>query len=160
MNRSRVDIIVDRLIAADIPMTPIASAPWIDALEARWGGPIPEPYRALVRGWRFPAIELAHAELFGNLGDGSEDDLATRVFADPHMSTWLASQRCFPIGHPCLGDYDPLCLDAATRPKDNPPVVALDHEDILLGRSTVRRRMRWPSLLDCIADIRPRELQA
>lgn len=157
MNRNRVDVIVDRLIAADIPMTPIASAPWIDALEARWGSPIPEPYRTLVHCWRFPAIELDHVELFGNADDGSEYDLTTRLFADPHLSSWLASRRCFPIGHRWRGDYDPICLDATAGPKDNPPVIAVDHEAILLGRSSVHRRPLWPDLLDCITDTPTRD---
>src|SRR5687767_3938793 len=90
----------------------IDRAPWIEDAEQRLGFRLPVSFRSLVTHFAFSPVELDRAELFGNMGDCSEFDLAVAMFRDAHMSPWLATHRLVHIGHPFLGDYDPICLEA------------------------------------------------
>ena len=92
-------------------------------------------------------------ELFSNLGDMSEYDLTAAPFRDPYMGPWLINHHLLYIGHPWMGHYDPICLDLVARGADDePPVVQLDHEDILLMHRKVARTTIAPSLFELLQD--------
>src|SRR3954471_9772877 len=110
-----VDAFVDRLVRRGAEVRPISSAPWIEEVESRFGFKFPALYRNLVTRYVFSAVELEKVELFSNLGDGSEDDLAVAPFRDAAVSQWLISHRLPQIGRPSSGSYDPVCFDLSSR---------------------------------------------
>src|SRR5260221_11698377 len=106
-----IDQAVARLSHSGAGPRPIVGAPWLDGVERRLGFSLPPSYRSLVERYAFPVLDVGSAELFANEGDESEYDITVALFRDPHMSPWLAARRLLHIGHPYIGDYDPICLD-------------------------------------------------
>ena len=141
MNRdAQVDSIARRLIDTGFGLRPIKNAPWVESIEKRLGYSYPRSFRSFVTRYSFPYLEFEEVKLFSNLGDRSEYDLTTAPFRDHYLGPWLIERRLVYIGHPYLGDYDPICLDLeAGKPGGEPPVVRLDHEDILLERRKVAK---------------------
>ena len=133
-----IDAVVDRLVERGAQIRPLQNAPWVEKVESRLGFKLPTVYRSLVTRYAFPTLTLEKVELFSNLGDGSEDDLATAPFRDAGLSEWLISHRLPQIGRPSSGSYDPVCFHLESSSRD-PALVQLDHEDILLSRKKVRR---------------------
>ena len=129
---------VKRLRELGVEIRSIEAAPWIEDVESRLGFHLPNSYRALVTCYAFPVLEFDAVELFGNQGNNSRYDITSAPFRDRIMSTWLSANRLLHIGHPYIGNYDPICLDLQSTAAD-PPIVRLDHEDILLERKKVRR---------------------
>lgn len=148
----QIDACVQGLCVRGHAITPITAAPWIAGLETRLGHSLPVAYRSLVTRYAFGPIELPHAELFANRGDGDERDLAVALFRDKGLSPWLLGNGYLQIGNPCLGNYDPVCLDIGRqRSGREPVVVTLDHEAILLGREKVYVRPLAANLVALLA---------
>ena len=149
MNRdSQIDSLVRLLVERGVTIRPIDSSPWISSVEDRIGYPYPPSFRSLVTRYSFPYLEFVEVELFSNLGDMSEYELTNAPFRDSHMGPWLIAHRFVYIGHPYIGQYDPICLDLTSRGRDDePPVVQLDHEDILLERKKVGKTIVAPSFV-------------
>jgi hypothetical protein len=97
---------------------------------------LPEPYRSLLRYFRFPEFELLGFESFSNFGDGSDNDIAVAPFKDRALREWLVPRGFIHIGRPSTGSYDPICFDLARETKE-PKIVRFDHEDILLVRAQI-----------------------
>jgi hypothetical protein len=76
-----VDRFVAKLVADAIHVEPISAAQWIGAFEARLPFRLPKSYGSLVGRYRFDPFERGCLRLFGNLGDGSREDL---IFAAPN----------------------------------------------------------------------------
>jgi hypothetical protein len=143
-----IDALVARLVERGAQIRPLRSAPWVEEIESRLGFKLPAIYRSLVTRHAFPSLTLEKVELFANLGDGSEHDLAIAPFRDAGLSEWLISHRFPQIGRPSTGSYDPVCFDLeSSRTARDPAVIQLDHEDILLSRRKVRRLTVAPSFL-------------
>ncbi len=144
---SAIDHFVVRMRERGEVIRPLASAPWIAHVEQRLGLHFPPSFRSLIGRYAFPVLDLGLVELFANEGDGAEYDLTTAPFRDAFMSPWLITHRLIYIGHPHIGDYDPVCFDLSNQELLEPPIVKLNHEDILLERPTVRRRVLADSFL-------------
>jgi len=142
-----VDLVVARLCQSGAEIRSVAGAPWIDNLEARLGLSFPPSFRSLVNRYAFPLLDIGEMELFANEGEDSQYDLTAAPFRDPFMSAWLIGHRLIHVGHPYIGNYDPVCFDLSTPNATEPPVVQLNHEDILLQRQSVKRTVIADSFL-------------
>jgi hypothetical protein len=78
-------------------------------------------------------------------------DITVAPFADPFLSRWLISRGYVQFGRPDTANYDPVCFDFSENEKE-PPVVVLDHEDILLERKKVRVCKVADSFLDLVKE--------
>lgn len=67
-------------------------------------------------------------------------------FIDPALSRWLIDHKFIQFGRPDTGCYDPVCFKPSG--KDEPTIVLVDHEDILLGRKKVRVKQLADSFLE------------
>ena len=130
---SRIDAVVDRLRSNGVAFHALQNPDWVLDVERRIGHNLPETYRDLVFRYSFPSLEVGPVELFSNLGDGSEDDIASAPFKDPILSPWIIRAGYFHFARISFGDYDPVCLSLApsSYPKQSTPVVKFDHEAIL-----------------------------
>jgi len=141
------DDVVDRFVAklkADaINVEPISAAPWIAAFEARLPFRLPKSYASLVSRYRFDPFEWAGLRFFGNLGDGSREDLVVAAPNDPFLWKPLVAASVLQIGRLDTGSYDPVCLDGRqTKNGRECPLVLLDHEAALqFERIMVVRRI-------------------
>lgn len=140
---------VARLAANGHPFEALESADWVAAVEEKLGRALPPSFRCLVTGFAFPEFDIGGVTLFANLNDGAPEDVTVAPFADPFMSQWLISRGYVQFGRPDTANYDPVCFDFSEKQKE-PPVVVLDHEDILLERHKVRVRRLADSFLDLI----------
>lgn len=113
----------------------------------------PKTYRSLVLRYRYQALEFEHGELFGNVGDGSEQDISYRMYCDPTLSSWLIERGFLHFGRPYLGDYDPICFDTRAGITLDAPVLKFDHEDILLGRDKVHREALAPGFFEFLESV-------
>ncbi len=120
----------------------IDSAPWIESLEARLPRRFPPSFRSLVIRYAFPAFDLGPVHLFANTGElDMDEELGSRLFADPVLSAVLLANGFVQIGRPAEWSYDPVCFDTnVRRGGGESPVVQLDHEEVLrFGRIRVER---------------------
>lgn len=140
-----ISAVVDRfaahLLEKGVQIRPINSASWIKGIEKRLGLSFPHSFRSLIERYSFPLLNIGEVELFANEGSSSEYDLAVALFRDPIMSPWLVKHKLIHIGHPYIGNYDPICLDLLKSKHGDPEVVRLNHEDILLERPKIRRHV-------------------
>jgi hypothetical protein len=135
---ARIDAAAAKLAAAGQVIERIDAAPWVPPFEARAGRRLPAAFRELIERWQYCDLECGGVVFYDNSGDGAEDSLALKPFADPFMGPWLLAHDLLAFGQSDTGFYDPVCI--ALDAGDDPPVVVLDHEDILLERKKVRRR--------------------
>lgn len=149
----QIKAIVTRLEATGEPFDALESADWIATVEEKLGRRLPDLFRCLVTGFAFPEFDIGGVTIFSNLNDGSPMDITVAPFADRFMSPWLRSRGYVQFGRLDTGNYDPVCFDCSARPKE-PPVVVLDHEDILLERKKVRIRKLADSFLDLVELVR------
>ena len=138
-SRLRVEKAIDRLRRSGVEMQPITRPPWIEDVEAKIGGTLPEMYRFLVTRYSFPVIDLGPIELFSNLGNESIDDVTHAPFRDPILSHWLTRHGYFHFSRLTTDNYDPICFDIRGTPKKALSVFRFDHESILQGQATVPR---------------------
>lgn len=139
---SFIDSVVARLCQSCAAIRPLSSASWVDGIEHKLELRSPALFRSLLERYAFPLLDVGEVELFANEDDGSQYDLTVAPFGNPFMSPWLLKHRFIYIGHPYLGNYDPICFDLSHRQIDaEPPIVLLTHEDILLERDTVNRKI-------------------
>jgi hypothetical protein len=136
-----VDLVVERLRQQGADIHPITNAPWINEIEHRLKLRFPASFRSLIDRYAFPLLDIGEVELFANEGDGSEYDLTHAPFRDPIMSPWLMEHQLIHIGHPYIGNYDPVCIDLSRNDLVETPIVQLNHEDILLERQSVRSKV-------------------
>ena len=135
---SLIDEAVAELVKAGANFQPITNAKWVPAIEEKFTRRFPPLFRNLVTRYSFPMIELEAAELFSNFGDASQYDLTAAPFCDLRMSPWLIQHGFIYIGHPYIGDHDPVCFDMnGIKMNQEPKVVTLNHEDILLQRQQI-----------------------
>jgi hypothetical protein len=145
-----IDRIVERLCAEGADIRPLSTAPWVDEIERKLRLSLPPSYKSLVRRYTFPLLNIGKAELFGNEGDGSDLDLDVALFRDQYMSPWLMQHGLLHIGHPYIGNYDPVCVDLSRSNPVKQAIVQLNHEDILLQRLTVHRETIADNFLDLL----------
>jgi hypothetical protein len=145
----QIKVIVAKLEAIGEPFDAIQSAHWIPVVETRFGHRLPASFRYLVTGYAFPEFEIGGVTVFSNLNDGSPMDITVAPFADPFMSPWLISRGYVQFGRRDAVNYDPVCFDFSGA-KSEPPVVVLDHEDILLERRKVRVQQVSESLIQLV----------
>jgi hypothetical protein len=132
-------LVVERMRQLGIDAEPLIQAPWIAHVEQRFQRQLPPLYRSLVLGFSFFACEFGNVELFGNTGDDDDDDLTVAPFRDAHLSSWLIAHGYIHFGRSASGSYDPICFDYSGAVHLEPPVIQLDHEDILLNREKVTK---------------------
>lgn len=144
---SSIDSVVTRLRQGGADIRSLSSAPWVDGIEHKLRLRFPPSFRSLIERYAFPLMDIGDVELFANEGDGSQYDLTVAPFGDAYMSPWLLKHRLIYIGHPYIGSYDPICFDLSHRTNVEPPIVQLNHEDILLERATVNRKIVAASFL-------------
>jgi hypothetical protein len=126
-----VDHFADAVRQDGIPMEAVGTAPWFDAFEAGLPRRFPASFSSLYSRYRFPAFERGGLYLFGNLGDGSDDELAVASRVDPGL-TAARDAGVLQIGRPDTGQYDLVCLDSRGRKnRQEYPLVLLDHEVLL-----------------------------
>jgi hypothetical protein len=140
------DAVVDRFVAKlnadDIYVEPVSAAPWIGAFEQRLPFRLPQSYASLVGRYRFDPFERGGLRLFGNLGDGSREDLVFAAPKDPFLWKPLVAAGLLQIGRLDTGSYDPVCLDGRQKNRREYPLVLLDHEAALqFERIVVIRRI-------------------
>jgi hypothetical protein len=147
----KVRDLVARLEATGEPFERIGDAPWVPQIERRLGRRLPPSFRGLLLNYSFPEFEIGGVTVFSNLNDGSPMDITIAPFADLHMSPWLVSRGYVQFGRPDTANYDPVCFDFSGD-KSEPPVVVLNHEDILLERRKVRVRPLAQSFVELVED--------
>src|SRR5262249_22206276 len=142
-NDDVVDRFVAKLKADAIHVEPISAAPWIAAFEARLPFRLPTSYGSLVSRYRFDPFERGGLRLFGNLGDGSREDLIWAAPDDSFLWKALVTAGLLQIGRLDTGSYDPVCLDGRQmKSRREYPLVLLDHEAALqFERIVVTRRI-------------------
>ncbi len=148
---TRIGNLVAKLEAAGAPFEANDGAPWVPNIEARFGRKFPPSFRHLVLNYIFPEFELGGVAIFSNLNDGSSMDITTAPFGDRYMSPWLIARAYVQVGRPDTANYDPVCFDFSGG-KNEPPLVVLAHEDILLERRKVRVRQIAQSFVDLVDD--------
>lgn len=159
---SRVDAFVaavnssekERLLAEEIPegcrlgdpdqggfcdwkIVPSLDASWLPDVERRLPFPIPNPLRSLDSRYRFPSFE-AGPVIFYSVGvtsaQGQITEFGKRIFSDPVMCPFLLKNGFMHFAQSELGLYNPLCFDFRNDPlSPNPPVVRIDHEEVLVN---------------------------
>lgn len=132
----QADLVVDRFVAAlqrDGHHIEVAeSTPWISALEERLPRRFPASFASLVYRYRFAPFDRGGIRFFGNMGDGSEEELVVAMHKDPGLSTPTLSLGLLQVGRPDTGQYDPVCLDGrGMKNRKEYPLVILDHEALL-----------------------------
>jgi len=151
--KSAADIerVIQRLRVLGVDLEALDKAPWIPEVEKRFKRELPPLYRSLVLRFGFLTCEVGEVELFSSLGVGDPEDITVAPFADPYLSPWLIEHGYIQFGRPATGSYDPVCFDYSVRLRaPEPAVVALDHEDILLERPTVRKRVLAENFLTLV----------
>ncbi len=118
------------------PFEPADECPWL-ADVGRDSHSLPEPYRALVRRFRWASFEVNGFEAFSNVGNGSGYDISDAPFKDPGLVEWLIPRGLLQIGRPDFANYDPVCIDTRSGGRE-PTIVRVDHEDVLCCRKQVR----------------------
>jgi hypothetical protein len=146
---ARIEAAVARLEAAGFPFERISVAPWITDIEGEFGTKLPQSFGLLFNRYRFPSFDAGEIEVFANLNDRACDDIGRAPFCDRFMSPWLITHRFLQFGRPMTGHHDPICFDLRSN-SNEPPVVRLDHEDILLERKKIRISAISPSFLDLL----------
>ena len=147
---ARVDRAVERLRARGFEFRPIEIAPWFSSVEEAYPKRLPVAIRSLYTRYAFPAIETDGMEWFSNLGDFSEGDMSSIHRRDLFLSPWLVAHGYFHFAWP--GPGDPICADLS-RGKNDPIIVRLDHEDILLQRKKVRVTDLAPSFSSLLENL-------
>ena len=117
-------------------------ASWVPELERRFKRRLPPLYRSVILRFCFSRREVGEVEIFGNLGvTDRDDDITVAPFSDPLLSTWLIDRGYIQFARPATGSYDPVCFDYSVKIRGSePPIVSLNHEDVLLERVKVRKR--------------------
>jgi hypothetical protein len=126
-----VDQLAARLDAAGLLIKPVDQAPWIDDFELELGWRLPASFSYFVRRYTFRPFEWGPILLFGN----SEADIVLNlhITARQDPAIWQATRKAglMQFGRPETGSYDPVCFDLRIS-KREPPIVQLDHEEILI----------------------------
>ena len=136
MSKRRADALVELLEANGEPFEAAEDCPWLETLERSYGVKLPEPFRSLVRYYRWAEFEVGPLGAFGNLGQRDDYDLLKAPFDDKPIFDWLRGNGLVQIGRLSTGAYDPVCLNLAAT-GSGPTIVSVDHEDILLCRKRV-----------------------
>jgi len=121
----------------------------IRALEQKMAHQFPPCFRGLVCRYSYPAFEFGPVTFFANTGRDTWWELERRLFLDPIMSPLLLHADYIQIGNPIFGHYDPVCIHSGSHAEDG-PVVALDHEDILMEKRLTVVRQIAPSFADLV----------
>ncbi|MCB1588632.1 MAG: hypothetical protein KDI56_07000 [Xanthomonadales bacterium] len=151
MSKRRADALVACLETMGHPFESAADCPWLDTLEQSYRLRLPEPFRSLVRYYRWPEFDVGPLAAFSNLGVHDDDDLLKAPFRDKPILEWLQANGLIQIGRLATGSYDPVCLNLAARGA-RASIVSIDHEGILLCRRKVRVTQLSTSLEELIAE--------
>ncbi|MGA8872725.1 MAG: SMI1/KNR4 family protein [Candidatus Acidiferrales bacterium] len=111
-----------------------SDASWLPKLESELPIPLPPTLRSLVARYLFPSFEAGPLTLYSV---GCERNLYSTEFrvamtGDAIMWPFLLERGFLPFANPAGGSYDPVCFDFRdSSRKREPPVVRIDHEEIL-----------------------------
>jgi hypothetical protein len=135
----------------DWQIRPFQRASWIAEMEAIIPAPLPPSYRSLVTRYVFPAFQIPGAFLFANTPEGTTHFELRRRLREPIAEELMATGGLVQFANPFQYNYDPVCFATGVgRRRKEFPIVRVDHEDILLGRSGPKVIMVAESFLDLV----------
>lgn len=111
-----------------------SGADWLPQIESDLPFRLPLTFRSLIARYLFPSFSVEPLTLYsvGVNDPHTTRELRRAVFADRHLSPFLFRNGFLPFARPEDGSYDPVCFDyRSKRKKSEPPVVRIDHEEIL-----------------------------
>ena len=110
---------------------------------------LPSEFEALYSGFEFPLFEVHPITFFGNLDPRNYTGEAYYNDSEYILNKWLnddfraAIERGYLPFASYLSSYDPVCFDTNRRKS---PLVALDHEAILINKEIMIKEEISPSL--------------
>lgn len=108
------------------------NADWLAELEGRLPFRLPPTFRSLVSRYLFPFFDAGPIQFFSVGVEEPYTEFRSAVFGDRSMSPFLLKNGYVQFARPAGGSYDPICFDFTISPrKSEPPVVHIDHEEIL-----------------------------
>jgi hypothetical protein len=122
----------------------------IQSLQERVHLTFPPSFFYLFSRYQFPAFDIGtNLFIFGNTGKQLFYDLEVRLFKDPYMSPFLLENGFIQIGNPWERTYDPICFNTkeCDHAGQEPSIVRLDHEEILMNSKIVILKTVAPSFL-------------
>ena len=133
------------------------STEWLTDLERRLPFRLPPTFRSLIARYLFPSFEVGPLTLY-SVGvsdpDSTEMELKLAIFADSHISPFLLRNRLLPFARPADWSYDPVCFDLRNPSrKSEPPVLRIDHEEILCNNRLRVVELVSPRFHELIEDI-------
>jgi hypothetical protein len=115
----------------DWQIVPSTGAEWLGAVESKLPFRLPPTFRSLISRYVFPPFDAGPIQFFSVGAEETGTEFRFAFLADPCMSPFLLQHGYMQFGRPKTGDYDPICFDFTVRKKAEPPVVRIDHEEIL-----------------------------
>jgi hypothetical protein len=117
---------------SDWQIVPSTNADWLPELENRLPFRLPPTFRSLVSRYLFPSFDAGPIQFYSVGVEEPYTEFRSAVFGDRFMSPFLLKNGYVQFGRPAGGSYDPICFDfTISRRKSEPPVVHIDHEEIL-----------------------------
>lgn len=123
----------------------------VERLQKGLGMKLPPSFEYFISAYAFPAFQTEVMWHFANTGTNAEWELSGRVLGDDPMQRVLKANRYQQIGSPYAGHHDPICFDR-NLPGNEPPLVQLDHEEILCRDRIVKVRTVAGSFIGLVAD--------
>jgi len=117
-------------------IVPSSGADWLPALEARLPVRFPLTFTALVSRYLFPAFGCGSIQFYG-VGvtgpDAEFEELRLAMLQNPALDGFLCQHGLLPFARTEEGLYDRICFDFRNgSSSDEPPVVQIDHEEVLI----------------------------
>lgn len=112
-------------------------ANWLPEIEANLPFRLPLTFRSLLARYLFPSFSVGPLTLYsvGVNDPHTAIEFRRAIFADRHLSPFLLGHGFIPFARPADWNYDPICFDYRAKVrKSEPPVVRIDHEEILCQR--------------------------
>ena len=127
-----IDRFAERLDAADLLIGSINNAARIEEFEAILERRLPASFRDLVTRYAFRPFEWGPISFFGN--SETYELFSLHIAAMRDRAIWETTRQAGFIyfGRPEQMNYDPICF-SPSKGKREPPIVQLDHEEILIN---------------------------
>lgn len=128
-----IDRFAERLSDAGLLTGSIEQAARVEEFERMLGHRLPASFRDLVTRYAFRPFEWGPISFFGNPETYELFSLHIAVMRD--QAIWQTTRQAgfTYFGRPDPVNYDPICLGPAQSNRE-PPVIQLNHEEILINR--------------------------
>ncbi len=125
--------------------------PIISSLEDKLGLILPTSYRLFVGRNLFPSFNYKDILIHGNTLEGTDHfEFRNRLFQDQNFSITLLENHYIQFARVDEINYDPICFYVGETGRNEPQIVLLDHESIIINKKIVKKRIIAESFLDFI----------